>query len=407
MSEMTRHQTLGTGPEYHSIGSCTSFAPDSNPSDLEMDSDGWLDATQPVGDSLLWPFTSDFPAVDASNDDLAHVAPGLGSGGNHQLCETIATSFKATTDLRARSSQDWDNLVLPELETCIPSPTPASHCVKSVALESRRASPDTGILLDSTDTQISLSSNNASTAISLLSQLIARIASMRCSLNAASATKSGETGAIDASRQRARVLDDTALGCAATWLMRKKQRRSAFFARHETCVSEPRVRSSMLQDIFSASYHFLEVLECVPASCTTSTSETTLRHLDETIVHLGIACHMLLMGVYDTLLAVLEHDALLHNQMAEEANSEGPLGQIRLVSVVQLCAYIVAQQNEAVDNYLVKAQEHGDEGDFGCSRAAVILDERTRSKFACELQKRFQGLERILGFGRYTQSRVP
>ena len=238
------------------------------------------------------------------------------------------------------------------------------------------------------------------------------------SLLSCHANNSVERNTANYAKNRAsRLLDDAALGSAATWLMRKKHRRSEFFfptrlQEYSVEGSGPRLlSSSILQDVFSASYHFLELLECVSNYyCSTlPTLDTTRDQLNETIRHLNITCHLLLMGIYETLLVFLEHNALLEKQTASAANDQGPLGQIQLVSVVQLCSYVLARQNEAINTYISRVQQqqqhhhqYRHDSDHDCACATMNFDKQARSGFANELQKRFQQLECILGFGNCT-----
>ena len=479
LSEGSQQQTASAGLEGNSVGSRTPLArDDQNSSELEMDSDGWIAQTdaelaQAAANAQLWPLDVEHGVMDASDSDLApmvHESRPLAANGNsnHQLHEATALSLDSLPDSWANDSVDWDHLLLPEIETCIHLPTRnnsdstlPSQSVTTAALEDRRWSLDTGTPTDSTGSQTPLESHHSSTIISQLSQLNARIASMRCYMDKvaqAASTRTaterlptsqlttnhaGERNPANHAKNRgsSRLLDDAALASAATWLMRKQHHRSEFI--FPTRLDDysvvqggggeggggPRLLSSnMLQDIFSASYHFLELLECVSSyyyhyyycsssSSSSSTLDTTRDQLGETIRHLNIACHLLLIGIYETLLAVLEHDALLEKQTASAANDQGPLGQIQLVSVVQLCSYILARQNEAINTYVAKAQQqqqqhhhhhhhhnqYGHDNDGGgCARAAMNLEKQARSAFANELQKRFHRLECILGFGNCT-----
>jgi hypothetical protein len=323
------------------------------------------------------------------------------ANNNHQPHEAIELSLEALPDSWADDDVEWGHLLLPEMETFIHPPT---HSVDSTV--STPASHS--------ESQTSLNAYDSSTIISVLSQLNVRIALMQCLMDKvgqaadASAVTEGSTMShanrpiernmgVHQNMRPTRLLDNAALGSAATWLMREKHRRSDLFPSTYDYREDSRLLSShLLEDIYSASNHFLE---CISKYCSTPTLDTTRGQLNETIRHLTIACHLLLMGIYETLLAVLEHDALLGKQTACVANDRDPLGQIQLVSVVQLCSYIFARQNEAINTYLSQnVRQHSYESDRGCSRATTNLDKQVRSEFANQLHERFQRLECILGF---------
>ncbi|KAK7961965.1 uncharacterized protein PG986_002790 [Apiospora aurea] len=61
--------------------------------------------------------------------------------------------------------------------------------------------------------------------------------------------------------------------------------------------------------------------------------------------HLILACHNLLLSAYVLLLAALQHDAQLLRSSA--GDKPASLAEIRLVSIVQLCAYLIKQQEQA------------------------------------------------------------
>lgn len=413
-----------------------------------MDPDDWItdkdeEITQAAADSHMWPLTADYLATEAS--DSASGAPLVpeydlcSTDSTHQLHEATDLSLDTLPNSWVDDNAEWGHLLLPEMEACMHSPpltrngdSTLNLSVTNDASESRRLSLDTmptAMDISTSGNSLTVHCYNSSAIISLLSQLNARIASMQCVMDkvvqAADAsavtermTSSSGSGNVkdfvegnntagnSRRRRPTRLLDDTALGSAAIWLMRQKNRRSAFFHRRSDDYyidSDAQLRSSILQDIFSASNHFLEVLdECVARHCCTtppSTPHATRDPLNETIRHLIISCHLLLMGIYETLLVVLEHDALLGKHMASAANHQGPLGQIQLASVVQLLSYIFARQKDAIKAYLCEAQQQrlGHCRARGCSHATLNIDKQVRSGLIHELEKRFQRLECILG----------
>lgn len=70
--------------------------------------------------------------------------------------------------------------------------------------------------------------------------------------------------------------------------------------------------------------------------------------------HLVSSCHGMLMAIYSTAFEVLQRDAdwLSPMRRGELGLSHGPLGDARLVVIVQLCAYLVYRQQAAVDAYI-------------------------------------------------------
>lgn len=69
------------------------------------------------------------------------------------------------------------------------------------------------------------------------------------------------------------------------------------------------------------------------------------------ICHLVIACHTLLLNVYVSVLIALQHDVDLRNSYLSAKCSGFLEGETQLVMVVQLCAYLLERQRQAVDIY--------------------------------------------------------
>lgn len=66
--------------------------------------------------------------------------------------------------------------------------------------------------------------------------------------------------------------------------------------------------------------------------------------------HLVLACHNLLLSAYALLLAALQHDAQLPPGAA--GDKAAALAELRLVSIVQVCAYLIRRQEQAVVAYV-------------------------------------------------------
>ncbi|KAL8794087.1 MAG: hypothetical protein Q9195_003387 [Heterodermia aff. obscurata] len=145
---------------------------------------------------------------------------------------------------------------------------------------------------------------------------------------------------------------------------------------------DTKTTSAMLYHTFSASRHLLEILRYLqanvgasstPALSTTSSSSSSSSDAsyfglpgsssssyprtpgrspsndgNNIIRHLVIACHTILLNIYAAVLAVLERDT---DPSAHKGNTPA-LGDIRLVSVVQLCSYLIKRQHRAMDLFL-------------------------------------------------------
>lgn len=69
------------------------------------------------------------------------------------------------------------------------------------------------------------------------------------------------------------------------------------------------------------------------------------------ICHLVIACHTLLLNVYVAVLIALQHDVDLRSSYFSAKGTGYVEGETQLVMVVQLCAYLLERQRQAVDVY--------------------------------------------------------
>jgi hypothetical protein len=64
---------------------------------------------------------------------------------------------------------------------------------------------------------------------------------------------------------------------------------------------------------------------------------------DDITRHLIMACEALLLEIYASILMALQHEAYPSDTVSATA-----LGNVRLVLVVQLCAYLIERQHQAV-----------------------------------------------------------
>ncbi|KAF9740449.1 hypothetical protein PMIN06_003016 [Paraphaeosphaeria minitans] len=85
----------------------------------------------------------------------------------------------------------------------------------------------------------------------------------------------------------------------------------------------------LLRDVFSASHRLMEIIQNLQA--------------DDITRHLIMACEALLLEIYAAILTALQHEAYPGDTVSATA-----LGNVRLVLVVQLCAYLIERQHQAV-----------------------------------------------------------
>ncbi|KAK4146868.1 uncharacterized protein C8A04DRAFT_25447 [Dichotomopilus funicola] len=262
--------------------------------------------------------------------------------------------------------------------------------------------------------------NDPDAVIAQLSELSMRLASLRRSGQALSQPSLGlgnEISTESSEKQSSRgpawhgreLLDDAAFESVASWLVGggSGHGSSGTYAppvRSMRSASEPASRGrggEILHDIFSTSHRLLEILHGLqlsvtasaplpttarastppsppplspssPSSSSSSSFGSRNRSGTGIIRHLIIACYTSLLSTYSAVLMALARDVLGHDQPRQPSNmrsptGEGarpgsgmPLGQIRLVSVVQLCSYLVRRQHQAVDAYLANsAKESG------------------------------------------------
>ncbi|KAJ5579707.1 uncharacterized protein N7459_005692 [Penicillium hispanicum] len=136
-----------------------------------------------------------------------------------------------------------------------------------------------------------------------------------------------------------------------------------------TSPLETNAAGTVFYHLLSASHNMLEILRhlylksaphtpplSVPPTClpspvdsnkTPSDVSTSSHPSSDAVRHLVIACHTVLMTVYVSVLKTLEHDAILSHRMDVAA-----VGDIRLVSVVQLCSYLTERHHQSMGSFL-------------------------------------------------------
>lgn len=189
---------------------------------------------------------------------------------------------------------------------------------------------------------------HASIVIAQLSQLSVQLSSLRSSSYTLAQAADLSSGRLPNDRHFP-LIDSTAFESVATWLAHEQS--SANMNAHGSVhipvdipnpypnsgpQLKPQSGPNILRDVFAASHRLMEIL----------------RHLqaDDIIRHLVMACEALLLEIYAAILTALQLEAYPGDSMNATA-----LGNVRLVVVVQLCAYLIERQHQAVDQCLAPA----------------------------------------------------
>ncbi|KAJ5373056.1 hypothetical protein N7517_005062 [Penicillium concentricum] len=206
------------------------------------------------------------------------------------------------------------------------------------------------------------------------------------------------------------LIDATAFDSVALWLAHGSTGFSSFESTRSPNgqpTQEPDIKTpgGMLYYLFSASQFMLEILGDLHPNVgamftTTIPSPMEFNPFDNVICHLSIGCYSSLMNIYISVLDILEHDAKLSNQ-ADRA----VLGDIQLVSIVQICSYLIERQNQAIGLYLsAESSTVSPWQDLMAKSNRPVLqspDTATREDMRClemELQQRLSRLQQILCF---------
>lgn len=183
------------------------------------------------------------------------------------------------------------------------------------------------------------------------------------------------------------VIDDITIQLVATWLVHGSANRNWLPSTQKQDplppqIPETKAAGNVLYHLFSASKQLLDILRHMQGNPrdtnSTSFSKSTTpmappadsvkssphftpntgsessshsrppnHHLHNVIHYLLIACYTTLLNIYVSVLKALEHDANLIDHTGAAA-----LGDIGLVSIVQLCSYLTARQHQAIGMYL-------------------------------------------------------
>jgi hypothetical protein len=158
------------------------------------------------------------------------------------------------------------------------------------------------------------------------------------------------------------MLNDTAFKPVAAWLAHVSS--DMLFSdsqNHPAPVEAPRL-GDVIHNAFAASHQLLEILRCLRVDLAAQGGGKGLNQYSSIVVgHLVMACHGLLLSIYVIVLIALQLDADLLLRATSDTDSSGfgfgssaasPLADIRMVSVVHLCSYLVERQSEAVKQCL-------------------------------------------------------
>ncbi|KAJ5825002.1 hypothetical protein N7447_007342 [Penicillium robsamsonii] len=224
-----------------------------------------------------------------------------------------------------------------------------------------QASPDVLGQSQCTDAQSSISKTGSGETDSglvtgQLSQLSIRLSRL-CRLAQELASPSIQPG-----NERVRIgsqplIDATAFDSVASWLAHGSTGFDSFESTRCSTgrpTQEPDIKTpgGVLYYLFSDSHFMLEILrdlhpEVGAMPITTMPSPKESNPFDNVICRLSIGCYSSLMNIYISVLDILEHDAKLSNRAERTA-----LGDIQLVSIVQICSYLIERQNQAIGLYL-------------------------------------------------------
>ena len=194
---------------------------------------------------------------------------------------------------------------------------------------------------------------NASAVIGQLSRLSVHLSTLRSSSHTLAQAVASSFGRGPSDGQFS-LIDSTAFESVASWLSLEESSANInprgsidYLAGIQISLpsSGPQMSTqtapNILRDVFSASHRLMEILRHVQA--------------DDITRHLITACEALLLETYAAVLTTLQHEAYSSDSMSKTA-----LGNVRLVLVVQLCAYLIERQHQAVGHCLAptSSQKH-------------------------------------------------
>lgn len=187
-----------------------------------------------------------------------------------------------------------------------------------------------------------------SIVIGQLSQLSVQLSNLRASSHTLAQATNFSFGR-GSNEGQSPLIDSAAFESVVAWLPPKENpatldlRRSRNVSANgpnlwpsSTSQMDTRNGPDILRDVFSASHRLMEIVQNLQA--------------DDITRHLIMACEALLLEMYAAILTALQHEAY-----PGDTGSATALGNVRLVLVVQLCAYLIERQHQAVGQCLIQA----------------------------------------------------
>ena len=226
------------------------------------------------------------------------------------------------------------------------------------------------------------------------------------------------------------VVDDVTVQLVAAWLVPGFAKRNllSYTQKQDSLphqVPQMKTAGNVLYHLFSASKQLLDILRHIQGNTrgtnatsfsksttdsvksspyftpntgyeSTSYSGSPSNHLHNVIKYLLIDCYTTLLDVYVSVLKALEHHANLIDHTSAAA-----LGDIGLVSTVQLCSYLTARQHQAIGMYLsaqsppavLPWQEH-----FASDQGFQLYPDAKMRVLKIEVQQRLARLQQMLCF---------
>lgn len=281
----------------------------------------------------------------------------------------------------------------------------------------------------SVDTDDINGNNDSEMAIPQLSQLSMRLCRLRRLADDLAATvESSNRATLNSQTPPKPVIDDTTFKSVAAWVAHGSGQNDGSISPHspesQTAPPETNATGTVLYHLLSASHTMLEILRqlhmrsalpsppisgpptCLPSPVnshkTPSDISASSRPSSEAVRHLVITCHTVLTSVYVSVLKTLEHDARLGQRMDVAA-----VGDIRLVSVVQLCSYLTERQHQSMSSFMSNqgtppmSPWQGYTSSTSHQSSQAFPDEVTREELKdlrMEVQQRLARLQKLLGF---------
>lgn len=320
-------------------------------SSLSQSTINWHTITDSSPTSDNTAYLSDFPALQdwaCTEDDATHRATMPGKPGLPALAQTLPSLQRNCNSLGSSHSEEHSNF------------------------SSGRGNSGGGNTSDS------------GVVIGQLSELSMRLSRLlRLSYDLAATSESSYPSNDHNQAHQKPLIDNATFELVATWLVHGSANMNLPLPTHSqdsrpVPAPETKTTGSVLYHLFSASRQLLEVLCHLRISSGINTPNLSTptpatispvdsidpsyfamnsgsptysidrnRHCNNVVRHLVISCHTMLLNTYVSVLKTLEHNANPSCHTGAAA-----LGDMRLVSIVQLCSYLTERQHQAMGGYL-------------------------------------------------------